>query len=68
MKAALYIPALYYKPNKRPLLKTGTHPQNSVSFLRATEMGKSLPDIRCNPNLYLVNEAKLWTEFLEMEG
>lgn len=70
MKAALYIPALYYKPNKRPLFlfQTGTHPQNSVSFLIAMEMGKNPPDIRCNPNLYLVNEAKLLTKFLEMEG
>lgn len=41
------------------LFQTGTHPQNSVSFLMATEMGKSPPDIRCNPNLYLVNEAQI---------
>lgn len=41
------------------LFQTGTHPKNCVSFLMAMEMGKSPPDIRCNPNLYLVNEAKL---------
>lgn len=69
MKAALYIPALYYKPNKWPLhIPNWDSPQNSVSFLMAMEMGKSPPDIRCNPNLYLVNKAKLLTKFLEMEG
>lgn len=39
--------------------KLGLTPKNSVSFLMAMEMGKSPPDIRCNPNFYLVNEAKL---------
>lgn len=68
MKAALYIPALYYKLNNRPLIPNWDSPQNSVSFLMAMEMGRSPPDIRCNPNLYLVNEAKLSTKFLEMEG
>lgn len=41
------------------LLQTGTHPQNSVNLLMAMEVGKRPPDIRCNSNLYLVNEAKL---------
>lgn len=31
-------------------------------------MSKSSPEIRCNPNFSLVNEAKLETEFVDMEG
>lgn len=60
-ESCLVIPALYYKPNMHilPIPKWDLPPKICQLPDGCVKWAKSPPDIRCNPNFFLVNEAKL---------
>lgn len=61
MKAALYIPALYYKPNMQllPTPKWDLPPKICQLPDGCVKWADVPLNFRCNPNVSLVNEAKL---------